>query len=78
MQIAQATHNKLIASIYESICKEILETRIQSFSVPERMKTVIEPHRRILEAFYDHDAETGERAMYEHIREAFEDIRSSM
>lgn len=74
MEIAKATHNKLMVSIQEAIRKTVFDMRVQSFSVRERMSSAIPPHTRLLDAFYHHDASEGERAMIEHLQEAFHEL----
>lgn len=73
--IANATHNKLMISIQEAIKKEVFEMRLKSFSIPERIPGVIEPHEKILQAFYDKDEETGFEEMARHIKEAFSNFQ---
>lgn len=74
LEIAKATHNKLMVSIQEAIRKEVFELRVRSFSVPERMEGAIAPHEKILKAFYSRDSGAGAEAMAEHLQEAFEEV----
>lgn len=74
IEIAKATHNKLMVSIQEAIRKSVFDMRVKSFSVQERMSSAIQPHSRLLDAFYHHDAAEGEQAMIEHLQEAFHEL----
>jgi GntR family transcriptional repressor for pyruvate dehydrogenase complex len=74
LAIAKATHNKLMVNIQEAIKNEIFEMRMRSFSIPERAPGVVEPHRKILQAFYERDKLTGEIEMRRHIKEAYSQL----
>ena len=74
MEIARATHNKLMVKLQEAIRREVYEMRIRSFSVATRMSGAVEPHERILHAFYKRDIHDGMEAMTQHLTEAFAEV----
>ena len=76
MEIARTTHNELLINIQIAIKECFLETRVKSFTIPERVMGVINPHKNILNAFYTKDPEAGYNAMLHHLNEAFRDVIS--
>ena len=74
MEIARVTHNKLMVKLQEAIRREVYEMRIRSFSVAARMSGAVEPHERILHAFYKRDIHDGMEAMTQHLTEAFAEV----
>lgn len=70
-QIARMAQNKVMLAIERSINESLLETRIRSFSVPERVASAVWPHAQILAAIERRDPAGAAVAMEMHMREAY-------
>ena len=76
--IAKSTKNRTLSVLMKTMTKLLHEGWISSLHVPGRaVKTVVE-HGRIADAIKHRDPEKAERAMYDHLQNALEDIRASM
>lgn len=75
--IAEITDNQLLIKIQENISEYFLEYRIRSFSVPESKTHALKPHQDIVDAFYEKDADKGEKVMIEHLKISFDDFQKN-
>jgi GntR family transcriptional repressor for pyruvate dehydrogenase complex len=74
-QIAQATKNKTLVSLMNTITRFLTEAWKASLRIPQRpQKTIIE-HQAIVDAINSHDAKTASKEMATHLTNAVKEIR---
>ncbi len=62
-----ATRNAQLAQIISNLKEKIDRFRIQSFSNPSRIMSILEEHRKIVDAIKDRDSDRAEQLTKEHI-----------
>lgn len=62
-----ATRNERLAQIINNLKEHIDRFRVQSFTNPARMKSVIEEHQKIVDAIKDRNADSAEKLAKDHI-----------
>jgi GntR family transcriptional repressor for pyruvate dehydrogenase complex len=76
--IVEAAGNLLLSSISQNIAQALFEYRCRVFSVEGYAANALEPHRRILAAIRDGDADRGSDEMVRHLEISLEDIKQLM
>jgi GntR family transcriptional regulator, transcriptional repressor for pyruvate dehydrogenase complex len=69
LALAEATHNRVVPRLIQTINDLLLESRLRSLQTPDRPRRSLEGHVRIVAALRAGDAEAARRAMREHIAE---------
>ncbi|HHW03562.1 MAG TPA: GntR family transcriptional regulator [Thermoanaerobacterales bacterium] len=62
-----ATRNDRLAQIINNLKEQIDRFRVQSFTNPDRIKSILQEHRRIVDALKDGDADRAEKLAKDHI-----------
>ncbi len=69
LAIAEATHNRVVPQVIQTINDLLLESRLRSLRTPDRPQRSLEGHLRIVAALRAGDAEVARQAMRDHISE---------
>ena len=77
LALAEATHNRVIPRLIQTINDLLLESRLRSLRTPDRPHRSLEGHLRILAALRAGDAEAARQAMCDHIAEIAESQRAA-
>lgn len=77
LALAEATHNRVIPQVIQTINDLLLESRLRSLRTPDRPRRSLEGHLRILAALRAGDAEGARLAMREHIVEIAASLRAA-
>lgn len=75
--IAQATRNKLLAMIMETLNKSVIEGWKASLRAPGRAEKTIQEHTSVLEAIKNGDPQEAARLTREHLENAVADLKKS-
>lgn len=75
--IIHSTHNSLMISINKSICEAFKEYRAKAFLNIGDAYHALEPHRNILNALKNRNADEGKKAMRKHIAISLKDIENN-
>jgi len=67
--ICEMTHNPLYVIMLDSIGEILLEIRLATVYIPNRIPKLIVVHQKIFDAIAAHDAKAAHRAMRAHLRE---------
>lgn len=76
-KICESTNNPFLVSLYKQFIPALHTYRLNSFAILKNCSNVIEPHRRILEALAQHDAEAADLEMRQHMRISKNDTREA-
>ncbi len=76
--VAKATKNRTLYLLMKAMAESLSEGWISTLHIPGRVEKTIDEHFLILQAVKDHAPENAEKAMTEHLRNAMNDIHSSM
>lgn len=74
-QVAQATGNKTLSLLMDTITQFLLEGWKASLRVPGRIEKTTEEHQRILSAIIDKDPDGASEAMAHHLKKAVADLQ---
>ncbi len=66
-KICESTNNPFLVSLYKQFIPALHTYRLNSFAILKNCSNVVEPHRRIMEALAQHDAEAADLEMRQHI-----------
>lgn len=77
LALAEATHNRVIPQLIQTINDLLLESRLRSLRTPDRPRRSLEGHLRILAALRAGDAEAARQAMRDHITEIAASLRAA-
>jgi GntR family transcriptional regulator, transcriptional repressor for pyruvate dehydrogenase complex len=77
LAIAEATHNRVVPQLIQTINDLLLESRLRSLRTPDRPRRSLEGHLRILAALRAGDAEVARQAMRTHITEIAATLREA-
>ncbi|HEX6799995.1 MAG TPA: FCD domain-containing protein [Ktedonobacterales bacterium] len=77
LALAEATHNRVIPRLIQTINDLLLESRLRSLRTPDRPRRSLEGHLRILAALRASDAEAARQAMRDHITEIAASLRAA-
>ena len=77
LALAEATHNRVIPQLIQTINDLLLESRLRSLRTPDRPRRSLEGHLRILAALRAGDAEVASQAMRDHITEIAASLRAA-
>jgi GntR family transcriptional regulator, transcriptional repressor for pyruvate dehydrogenase complex len=77
LAIAEATHNRVVPQLIQTINDLLLESRLRSLRTPDRPRRSLEGHLRILAALRAGDAEVARQAMRTHITEIAASLREA-
>lgn len=77
LALAEATHNRMIPRLIQTINDLLLESRLRSLRTPDRPRRSLEGHLRILAALRAGDAEAARQAMRDHITEIAASLRAA-
>jgi len=69
LALAEATGNRIVVHVIQTINDLLLESRLRSLKTPERPRRSLEGHRRILAALRARDGNAARQAMHAHIAE---------
>jgi GntR family transcriptional repressor for pyruvate dehydrogenase complex len=69
LAIAEATHNRIVPQVIQTINDLLFESRLRSLRTPDRPQRSLEGHLRIVAALRAGDAEAARQAMGDHITE---------
>lgn len=72
--IAEATHNKLIVLIDQSLAEAFRGYRMHAFAIKETASDALVPHQRIFDAIRERNPIAGMNEMVEHLRITLDDI----
>lgn len=72
----KSSGNRHLCKILSELHRNIRSYRKMSLSVPERLKTSVEEHKKLLSAIKAHDGELAEKIAVEHIRAALDNLLS--
>ena len=72
----QASRNNRLSQIINNLREQIQRFRTTSLSLPGRMKTALEEHRKIVEAISSRDGELARKLAQEHIENAENSLMS--
>lgn len=75
--ISQATENKTLMLLMDTIAKFLLEGWKATLRVPGRMEKTVVEHGAILEAIKERDSERAAKEMQKHLEKAFQDLKDS-
>ncbi len=75
LALAEATGNRVVVQVIQTINDLLLESRLRSLKTPERPQRSLEGHRRIVAALRARDANAARQAMQAHIDEIAETLR---
>lgn len=75
--ISQATGNKTLMLLMDTIAKFLLEGWKATLRVPGRMEKTVLEHGAILEAIKERDPERASNEMQKHLEKAFQDLKDS-
>ena len=78
LAIAEATHNRVVPQLIQTINDLLLESRLRSLRTPDRPRRSLEGHLRILAALRAGDAEAARQTMRAHITEIAASLREAM
>lgn len=62
-KICESTNNPFLVSLYKQFIPALHTYRLNSFAILKNCSNVVEPHRRIMEALAQHDAEAADLEM---------------
>lgn len=77
LALAEATHNRVIPRLIQTINDLLLESRLRSLRTPDRPRRSLEGHLRILAALRAGDAEAARQAMRDHITAIADSLRAA-
>jgi DNA-binding GntR family transcriptional regulator len=72
----KSSGNRHLCKILTELHRNIRSYRKMSLSVPERLKTSVEEHKKLLSAIKAHDGALAEKIAVEHIRAALDNLLS--
>ena len=76
-KICESTNNPFLVSLYKQFIPALHTYRLNSFAILKNCSNVVEPHRRIMEALAQHDAEAADLEMRQHMRISKNDTREA-
>jgi len=76
--IAEASGNNLLIMLNQTIAEFFREYRVRSFAVKKNIKHALEPHRHIMQAIKERNAEEAAQAMLEHLKLSMIDINRAI
>lgn len=76
-KICESANNPFLVSLYKQFIPALHTYRLNSFAILKNCSNVIEPHRSILEALAQHDAEAADLEMRQHMRISKNDTREA-
>ncbi len=75
--ISQATENKTLMLLMDTIARHLLEGWKATLRVPDRMNKTIREHGAILDAIEKRESERAYQEMHHHLENAYQDLRKS-
>lgn len=75
--VAQATENRTIMILMDTIARSLLEGWKATLRIPSRRKKTVKEHRAILKAIEKGNQEAAQRAMSEHLEKALSDLAAT-
>jgi GntR family transcriptional repressor for pyruvate dehydrogenase complex len=76
--IAEASGNNLLIMLNQTIAEFFREYRVRSFAVKKNIKNALEPHRQIMKAITERNAEEASQAMLDHLKCSMIDINRAI